>query len=965
MAPPTTHSVAIQSVPNGNIGQLMETVDELVTTVPIQFRAHVRQACKELADRAEKSSHAAHALKSFETHKAKGTLPPAIKALRTPTIQVTDSFRKSNAYSERMNALEVCMKNTCDQLLDDAIELKKAEVKHYWDAYLNPTTAQSHLQSAVNDCYKQIVAIAGEGNEKALNTFVNEEKGKLDGLTGWYSGRAIQIGGARHHAHLLAKMKKLSVKEQTDSEMLDVDATTLQKAVENALKQRDRAEAQRKKSARSQPGTKKKTGIESCHLPTYPADQIPRQKTYWEGNETSQAQKALSRRQRQRNKETEEVIRLLEETPRRFRVKDAYSYPEFFSSACFAARAQYIILKSHVSWFDTLRRFSPGVHKGPDVFLSRDLEYFLSLNLKHVFHTKRDFSLPFEAYAHLERTVRIRCFFSDDDNDDFIPKFHIPSKKWDPPLAPHVIEQGLAAGKAELFSQLPAITPLNQRSKPRMNTARFFDELTDAKLLCFITDKNLGIAVVTVEWYDDKIREHLNSGPYVRSNPNPTVIFQELLKMDFSLLPEQLQKFLWGSKPGFRLPQFYGIPKIHKNPWQIRPIVPSHNWITAHLAKVLDHLLHPILKRLCPWVIESSREVAKYLHRLLDKPLDDVVLLKGDVKSMYTNIPRRAVIHVLQDMFAEFPTLCTRQLQRFIIDATRFINNHCFFEYQKEAYWQSDGLAMGSPCAPVLANLYMGWYERKARYVRGEVCYFRYIDDILAIVQRKVDSIPTQLQARVSAPGLTVEWERSVTSVSFLDLNICYINSRISTELYEKKLNHFQYIPWSSAHPRPVLKGFVKAELLRFLVASSYENGFSLARRSFWHHLRARGYPPYVLRRWFGQVSWNQRLHVLFRRKRDDEPVPLMLPSHYNSIWDQILIKRVHEAILKVWGQRKDELPPGLERKLVKSLSRTTSLFDCTRLWNREILGLIRPSEISSDSDTSDSLPFEELLPET
>ncbi|RAH63700.1 uncharacterized protein BO66DRAFT_287583, partial [Aspergillus aculeatinus CBS 121060] len=133
-----------------------------------------------------------------------------------------------------------------------------------------------------------------------------------------------------------------------------------------------------------------------------------------------------------------------------------------------------------------------------------------------------------------------------------------------------------------------------------------------------------------------------------------------------------------------------------------------------------------------------------------------------------------------------------------------------------------------------------------------------------------------------------------------------------------------------------VLKGFIKAELLRFLAASTYEEGFAKAKRSFWHHLRARGYPPYVLSKWFKQVTWGDRSSILVGRRKEQIVPPLILPSHYNSVWDEILTSRIREAMIKEW--KHGDIPPALNQKLVKSLSRTTSLFDCTRQWNREIL---------------------------
>ena len=42
--------------------------------------------------------------------------------------------------------------------------------------------------------------------------------------------------------------------------------------------------------------------------------------------------------------------------------------------------------------------------------------------------------------------------------------------------------------------------------------------------------------------------------------------------------------------------------------WTLRPIIPSHSWITAGASKVADYLLQPVLT-LYPWVVNSTIEV--------------------------------------------------------------------------------------------------------------------------------------------------------------------------------------------------------------------------------------------------------------------------------------------------------------------------------------------------------------------
>ena len=69
----------------------------------------------------------------------------------------------------------------------------------------------------------------------------------------------------------------------------------------------------------------------------------------------------------------------------------------------------------------------------------------------------------------------------------------------------------------------------------------------------------------------------------------------------------------------------------------------------------------------------------------------------------------------------------TKELFHFATSHTHFLFNGCFYD-------QVDGVAMGSPLAPVLANFFMGHYEKLwlNNYTGPKVLYYRrYVDDII------------------------------------------------------------------------------------------------------------------------------------------------------------------------------------------------------------------------------------------
>ena len=118
------------------------------------------------------------------------------------------------------------------------------------------------------------------------------------------------------------------------------------------------------------------------------------------------------------------------------------------------------------------------------------------------------------------------------------------------------------------------------------------------------TDKNLGLAVFTISEYSDALHSHLEDGPYEwieetdeRFLPSAVNLHEKLLsKLPKSGLTKEELKYIREPR-NVEWPQFYIIPKVHKQPWGWRPIVPTHSSATARLSKVADLALSPYLAK--------------------------------------------------------------------------------------------------------------------------------------------------------------------------------------------------------------------------------------------------------------------------------------------------------------------------------------------------------------------------------
>ena len=79
-----------------------------------------------------------------------------------------------------------------------------------------------------------------------------------------------------------------------------------------------------------------------------------------------------------------------------------------------------------------------------------------------------------------------------------------------------------------------------------------------------------------------------------------------------------------------------------------------------------------------------------------------------------------------------------------------------------------DGVAMGSPLAPVLANLFMGHHEKRwlENYNSGIEFYRKYVDDTFALFNTEQDALSFFSYINSQHPNIKFTMEREETRSS-------------------------------------------------------------------------------------------------------------------------------------------------------------------------------------------------------
>ena len=273
-----------------------------------------------------------------------------------------------------------------------------------------------------------------------------------------------------------------------------------------------------------------------------------------------------------------------------------------------------------------------------------------------------------------------------------------------------------------------------------------------------------------------------------RENKLIRFLRDKLLKQNS--IPDDVYKELFpsGSTPGV----LYGLPKVHKTNCPARPILSAIGTYNYNLAKFFVPILQPYTVN--EYVVKDSFSFVSEITAFSSS--EELVMASFDVSSLFTNIPLDETIDICTDLvFDETDTLQYRdcsldrtQLRKLLGFAVK--ENH--FVFNGQLFDQIDGVAMGSPLGPSLANIFMSHLEK--RYSVNcpsefkPVLYRRYVDDTYCLFRDRdhITMLLEYINCQHPSINFTTEIE-SGNSLPSLDVLVTHDGSNFSTSLYRKK----------------------------------------------------------------------------------------------------------------------------------------------------------------------------------
>ena len=366
-----------------------------------------------------------------------------------------------------------------------------------------------------------------------------------------------------------------------------------------------------------------------------------------------------------------------------------------------------------------------------------------------------------------------------------------------------------------------------------------------------------------------------------------------------------------------RLPYFYGIPKVHKPNCPLRPIISSVGSISHSLSSWLASILTPYLGTFSGSHLKNTDDFMGRLREFSrNNSMTHVRMISFDVTSLFTNVPLDDVLDFIrrkcQDKCIELPIPVDA-----FLDLIKLCVSNNYFSFNYKFYLQTFGVAMGSALSPVLANIYMEFFESELlpTLPTQPLLWIRYVDDIFAIWSSEddVDSFLRDLNALAPSIKFTVEWENDA-ALPFLDVVVHRELQCFQFSVYRKPTHSGMYLHYYSWHPQYVKKSVMYSMFLRaFRICDPLYIAHELQYiKSSFSRL---GYPPSLIQTALSDAK--RKFHsVNIPRQDREKQIHLSLPHSKSNNFVRTCLKSSNISLISKQSN-------SLKKQLIQTGSKT------------------------------------------
>lgn len=494
-----------------------------------------------------------------------------------------------------------------------------------------------------------------------------------------------------------------------------------------------------------------------------------------------------------------------------------------------------------------------------------------------------------------------------------------------PPEADRATETAFTLLKHNIMKEYSNTPPSNGNITRAEREA--LNELRQKDVVIKRSDKSKSLVAMKPETYVHKVNQHLKDPTsYVEVSTSAKDLEERvcalITKWQHEIPPDLIRHI---TPRGTRLPEFYGLPKIHKAGNPLRPVVAACDSPCTGISTIIERIINQLLQ-FVPSNLKNTDEILTDINNECpDGHCDNYIIVTMDVKALYPSIPIQEGITCVQEMLMEhINDIDTMGLSlTCIIDCLTFILNNNVFRFGHRTYRQISGVAMGNQVAPPLAIIFMNCLE--TRVIREASLkpriFRRYVDDILFLWKHGLTNLALFIDSFQSAhPNIKFTYEDTATAhdstISYMDLELSVRDSRLYYSMYEKPSDSGLCIPYTSSTPKAVKMAFIKSYFQRARKLSSNNDMYLRSVKKVLTKLTENGYPKQFIETARTMKSNKRRDKNYYKR------IAIKLP-YINDKLDkrvQRVVSRSKLPLRVVYNTQKHALQGVLTRSALMSL---------------------------------------------
>lgn len=297
----------------------------------------------------------------------------------------------------------------------------------------------------------------------------------------------------------------------------------------------------------------------------------------------------------------------------------------------------------------------------------------------------------------------------------------------------------------------------------------------------------------------------------------------------------------------FVVSRIYGLIKVHKGDFPVRPIISSTDSMGKPLEKWILAKLNIIAKHIGKHQVKNAHQLFERLNGKILQ-MKDHVLVTWDFDSMFTNIPFQKTKEIVRRYYHLIQRETTMPVEVFLECLNMLVEEFGFFTYEGRLYLQTEGLSMGNSLSQILAEITTSYFLNGALtdFKDEEISFiFKFVDDIVGGVKRTcLDAVQKSIEKR-SGMKLKVCLENYENEVEYLQMKLKrnadknnLIDVFWSQKEYASKviLNFHSFHPWQT-------KESVASEYIMTALTLSSKSYWKKVTTALRKTLRRSGYP--------------------------------------------------------------------------------------------------------------------------